>query len=101
MGLFSSLASSFMEGWRSCQQAQHPPTRSTQVVPPLPPTSPPLLSLRTKSRKKLSMQSAGNCADTFTASMTIQSFPFLIATARLILVYTTLAWFCVFLFQIM
>ena len=33
MGLFSSLASSFMEGWRSGQQAQHPPTRSTQVVP--------------------------------------------------------------------
>lgn len=33
MGLFSSLASSFMEGWRSGQQAQQPPACPTQVVP--------------------------------------------------------------------
>lgn len=33
MGLFSSLASSFMEGCRSSQQAQQSPSRSTRVVP--------------------------------------------------------------------
>ena len=33
MGLFSSLASSFMEGWRSGQQSQQAPARSTQTVP--------------------------------------------------------------------
>lgn len=33
MGLFSSLASSFMEGWRSGQQVPPPPARSKQIVP--------------------------------------------------------------------
>lgn len=33
MGLFSSLASSFMEGWRSGQRVPPPPARSKQIVP--------------------------------------------------------------------
>ena len=33
MGIFSFLSNSFMEGWRSGQQAQQPPACSTQVVP--------------------------------------------------------------------
>lgn len=36
MGIFSFLASSFMDGWRSGQQAQQPPARSTQAVPHTP-----------------------------------------------------------------